>query len=521
MRTATFCLTILVGIGLPVSGATGQTYPVADPVLQRIWGEGMENSQLYPLAQALLDSIGPRLTGTPGQKAANDWAVAMFDRWGIDARNEQYGTWKGWRRGISHIDLIQPRVRSLEGTMLAWSPGTPRGRPVEGAVVILPDLPDSTAYATWLPQVRDKFVAVSMPQPTCRADASWEEYGTEESFERMKNERTAARRRWQERLRRTGYSNRELPRALERAGALGILTSRWSGYWGATRIFQARTDSVPTFDLSCEDYGLVARLAEHDQNPVVRMQADAEFMGEVPIFNTIATIRGTEKPDEYILLSAHFDSWDGASGATDNGTGSLTMIEAARILSIAYPHPKRTILIGLWTSEEQGLNGSRAFARDHPEVIDGLQALFNQDNGTGRVQTISMQGLVGAGPFFAGWFAKIPSELTGDIGFQIPGNPSGGGSDHASFICSGAPAFGLFSRNWDYFQYTWHTNRDTFDKIVFDDLKQNATLFAMLAYLASEEPARIPRDRRVMPVSPRTGEQRSWPECRDGARSWR
>lgn len=215
MRTATFCLTILVGIGLPVSGATGQTYPVADPVLQRIWGEGMENSQLYPLAQALLDSIGPRLTGTPGQKAANDWAVAMFNRWGIDARNEQYGTWKGWRRGISHIDLIQPRVRSLEGTMLAWSPGTPRGRPVEGAVVILPDLPDSTAYATWLPQVRDKFVAVSMPQPTCRADASWEEYGTEESFERMKNERTAARRRWQERLRRTGYSNRELPRALD------------------------------------------------------------------------------------------------------------------------------------------------------------------------------------------------------------------------------------------------------------------------------------------------------------------
>jgi hypothetical protein len=141
--------------------------------------------------------------------------------------------------------------------------------------------------------------------------------------------------------------------------------------------------------LSCEDYSLVYRLAANNQNPTVRLDLDAQLLGEVPAFNTIGTIRGTEKPDEYVMLSAHFDSWDGASGATDNGTGTLMAMEAMRILKLAYPRPKRTIMVGHWSSEEQGLNGSRAFATDHPEVLKGLQALFNQDNGTGRVQSIS------------------------------------------------------------------------------------------------------------------------------------
>ena len=520
MRLAVPVLSVLVAVQVPTAGAVAQTYPVANPVLQQIWNEGMEQSQLYPLAQALLDSIGPRLTGTPALHAANEWAAARFSEWGFTARNEQFGTWRGWRRGVSHIDLIEPRVRSLEGTILGWSPGTPGGQPVDAEVLLLPDLPDSAAFAEWMPAVSGKAVAISMPQPTCRPDASWEEYATTASFERMKARRDTARAAWRERMGRTGFTRRTLPAALERAGARGILTSTWSTGWGATRIFQARTENIPTYDLSCEDYGLIARLAQYDQGPTVRMQADAEFTGEVPNFNTIAEIRGTEKPDEYVVLSAHFDSWDGGSGATDNGTGSVTMMEAARILSIAYPRPKRTILVGLWASEEQGLNGSRAFAQDHPEVVDGLQVLLNQDNGTGRIQAISMQGLTGLGEHVARWVSAVPDDLTSEISFRIPGTPGGGGSDYASFICAGAPALSLFSLNWDYFRYTWHTGRDTFDKLVFDDLQQNATLVAMLAYLASEDPERVGRDRRIMPTNPRTDEQREWPTCRDGARSW-
>jgi Zn-dependent M28 family amino/carboxypeptidase len=273
-------------------------------------------------------------------------------------------------------------------------------------------------------------------------------------------------------------------------------------------------------DLSCEDYGLVFRLTENNQSPVLEVEAGAEFLGEVPVFNTIAEIKGSERPEEYVLLSAHFDSWDGASGATDNGTGSVTMLEAMRIIKATYPNPKRTIVAGHWSGEEQGLNGSRAFAADHPEIVDGLQAVLNQDNGTGRVILISMQGLSRAGEFFARWLARIPEDITRHIELQLPGVPGRGGSDYASFICAGAPAFSLRSLGWDYHTYTWHTNRDTFDKVVIDDLKNNATLTAMLAYLASEDPERMPRDRRVLPVSERTGRQMTWPECRDATRSW-
>ncbi|NIM50695.1 MAG: M20/M25/M40 family metallo-hydrolase [Gemmatimonadales bacterium] len=512
---------LVVALGMLVLGSgttlSAQTFPGSDPVLQRVWQEGMENSHAYQLAQVLLDSIGPRLTGSPAHRAANDWAVAMYQSWGIDARNEQYGTWRGWERGISHIDLVEPRVRTLEGITLAWSPGT-SGK-VRGGVVILPQVADSSEFAAWLPQLRGKFVLTSFPQPTCRTDANWEEYAVPASFEKMKAERDTARTAWTGRMRNTGVNFRELRRRLEDAGALGIVTSRWSAGWGVNRMSSASTEKVPTLDLSCEDYGLVFRLAANGQNPVLQVEAEARFLGEVPVFNTIAEMRGSERPDEYVVLSAHYDSWDGASGATDNGTGSVTMMEAMRILKTVYPNPKRTIVAGLWSGEEQGLNGSRAFVADHPDIVEGLQALFNQDNGTGRVVNISMQGLTGAGAHFARWLAQVPSEVTRHINLRIPGTPGRGGSDYASFICAGVPSFSLFSLSWDD-RYTWHTNRDTFDKVVLDDLKNNATLTAMLAYLASEDPERVPRDQRVMPVSQRTGEQLTWPQCRDGRRSW-
>ena len=493
--------------------AQAQAPNLQDPVLRQIWTEAYENSQLVPLAQALLDSVGPRLTGSPGQKAASDWAVAKYREWGIPARNEQYGTWRSWRRGITHVDLIEPRVRTLEGTMLAWSPGT-QG-PVTAGVVALPE----SGFEAWLPGVRGKYVLISFPQPTCRPDESWKQFATPESFERMQRERAAAQQAWAQRVSATGLSARELPRRLEEAGAVGILTSNWSSGWGVNKIFQARTERIPSLDLSCEDYGLVYRLAANQQNPVLRVHAEAEFLGEQPVSNTIAEIRGTEKPNEYVLLSAHFDSWDAASGATDNGTGTVTMMEAMRILRKVYPRPKRTILVGHWGGEEQGLNGSRAFAADHPEVVRGLQALFNQDNGTGRVVNISMQGFPGAGPVFQRWLSRIPNEITRHIELAVPGIPGSGGSDYAAFVCHGAPAFGLSSLGWEYSTYTWHTNRDTFDKIAWDDVRNNAALVAMLAYQASEDPQRVPRTRASNLVNPRTQEPMTWPACQRPARS--
>jgi hypothetical protein len=506
----------------PVTTAQAQTFTNTDPVLQRIWAEGMDNSHAYRLAQTLLDSIGPRLTGSPEMAAGNGWLVNMYRSWGVSAENEQYGTWVRWRRGRTHIDLVEPRVRSLEGMMLAWSPGT-NGRTVRGDLVVLPEVDTEEAFASWLPNVRDKFVAISFPQPTCRPNDDLEQWSTEASLERFMEERQAATEVFNQRLAALGFRGRggagQLAGQLEAAGAAGVVTSTWSNGWGVRRVFSASTEGIPTVDLGCEDYGLVYRLAENSQGPVLEVLADAEFQGEHPAYNTVAMIRGSELPDEYVLLSAHFDSWDGGSGATDNGTGTITMLEAMRILSNVYPNPKRTIVVGHWNSEEQGLNGSRAFAEDHPEIVEGLQAAFNQDNGTGRVSRITAQGLTEASGHFARWLSMIPSDITNHIRFSFPGTPSGGGSDQASFICSGAPAFSLGALSWNYGSYTWHTQRDTFDKVWMDDLKNNATLTAMLVYLASEDPDRVPRTRRsVMPT--RGTQQMTWPECRAATRSW-
>jgi hypothetical protein len=503
----------------------GQTFAGDDPVLQRIWDEGMERSQAYPLAQALLDSIGPRLTGTPQIEAGNAWLVHTYARWGISAENEPYGTWMRWRRGRTHVDLVSPRVRTLEATLLAWSGGT-RGRTVRGDVVVVPDVPDSVAFQAWLAGVRGKFVAVSFPEPTCRPDHDWREWATEETVRRMGDARDTAREAWTGRLERAGFeigtsaAERRVAERLEAAGVAGVVTSRWSRGWGVQKIFNAATERIPTLDASCEDYGLLVRLAENGQHPVIEVFAESEFLGEGPVFNTIARVPGTEHPDEYVMLSAHFDSWDGGSGATDNGTGTVTMLEAMRILRAAYPSPKRTILVGHWGGEEQGLNGSRAFVADHPEVVQGLQALFNQDNGTGRVVNMSASGFTGAAPSLARWLSRIPSEITGQIEFGFPGTPSGGGTDHASFVCGGAPGFGLGSLSWNYGTYTWHTNRDTFDKIAFDEVKNNATLTAMLVYLAAEDPERVSRARREVLPPTSSGAPRSWPDCEPARRNW-
>ena len=528
-RALSAVLVLAVFAPLTVHAQFGQQptgFALDDPVLRRIWALETDSSQLPRLAQTLFDSIGPRLTASPGMTAAQNWLIATYTAWGIIARKEQYGTWRGWRRGQTHIDLVAPRARTLEATMLAWSPGTPRGRAVRAPAVILPDVADSSALVAWLPQARGKFVLISYAQPTCRADDSWEKWATTSSFDSLKARRTAAQQTWQQRLQRTGYvtgggvsAAAGLTRRLEAAGVAGIIASNWSQGWGVQKVFQAYTDRVPVVDIACEDYGLVFRMAQNNQAPVLELAAESQALGEQPVFNVVAEIKGSALPNEYVMLSAHFDSWDGGSGATDNGTGSITMLEAMRLLKLAYPNPKRTILVGHWSGEEQGLNGSRAFVKDHPDIVNGLQALFNQDNGTGRIESMSASGFPDASASLARYLARVPADITRNIKFSFPGNPSGGGTDHASFVSCGAPGFGLGSGDWDYGRYTWHTNRDTYDKLSFDDVKLNAALAAMLVYLASEDTVRMSRDKRTVFAAGQGGQPGSWPECRDAQRA--
>ncbi len=508
-------LPVLALLALPAP-ARAQTFRSEDPVLRRMWVEGMERSQTERLAQVLMDSIGPRLSGSPGFDAAGEWLEKVYRSWGIEVRRENYGTWRGWRQGAVHVDLTSPRVQTLEAKLLAWSPGT--NGVVEGDVVVIPEFSSQQEAAAWLGTVRGKIVLANSPEPTCREPQALARLAQPETVERLAEQRRASQTSWLRRLQMIGPQPH---RRLEDAGAVAVLTSLWSEGWGVNKVFGANTTRAVSLDLSCEDYGLLYRLAVNDQSPRVRINAEAQDLGTVPMFNVIAELRGTERPDEYVILSAHLDSWHSATGATDNGTGTIMMLEAMRILKETYPNPKRTILAGHWGGEEQGLIGSRAFAEDHPEIVENLQALFNQDNGTWRIEYLQAQGLLGASAHLARWYAQLPTEISRHIELDLPGPQETGGSDHISFLCHGAPGWRLQSNYPDYRQYTWHTNRDTYDKIIFDDLKNNATLAAMLAYLASEDPERVPRDRAVLPPHPGTGQPRDWLRCAPARREYR
>ncbi len=259
---------------------------------------------------------------------------------------------------------------------------------------------------------------------------------------------------------------------------------------------------------------MLYRMAQHGNSPKIKIVAISKEHGIVPTFNTIAEIKGVEKPDEYVILSAHFDSWDGGTGATDNGTGTLVMMEAMRVLKATYPNPKRTILVGHWGSEEQGLNGSLAFVEDFPKIVENTQAVFNQDNGTGRVVNISGQGFLHSYDYVSKWLRPVPQEITKHIETTFPGSQGGGGSDYVSFLTAGVPAFNLTSLLWSYRDYTWHTNIDTYDKIVFDDVRSNVILTAILTYMASEDNEKASREKAVLPINPRTGKQMTWPAKR-------
>lgn len=488
-----------------------------DVVLENIINEANNNSQLEFLAHNLFDVIGPRLVGTPNMQKANDWIVELYKSWGIEAKNQQWGEWRGWERGITHIDMLSPRVQSLKGTQLAWSASTKKGG-VKGEVVVIPTFNSKADFESWLKTIKGKFVLASAYQPTGRPDYNWKEFATEESFEKMRKERSEIANAFRKNIGTTGYNSRTFKQAFEDAGAVGVIESNWSNGFGVQKIFSSSLKKIPTIDLELEDYGMLYRLAENGQKPEIHVNAESKELGKTPVFNTIGEIKGTEKPEEYVLLSAHLDSWDGGTGATDNGTGTLVMLETMRVLKKMYPNPKRTIIVGHWGSEEQGLNGSRAFVEDNPDIVKNIQAAFNQDNGTGRVVSISGSGFLHAYDYLNNWLSTVPRDVRRHIETEFPGSPSGGGSDNASFVAAGVPTFNLSALNWSYWNYTWHTNRDTYDKVVFDDVRNNVVLTAVLAYMASEDPDRASNTKINMPINPRTGKPGTWPSTRSPQR---
>lgn len=473
-------------------------------------------SQLENMAFELLDVIGPRLVGSPEMKQASDWVIENYKNWGIETEVQPYGQWKSWQRGTSQLEMTYPRIKSLEGTQLAWNLATKK--PVEAEVIAIPTFNSNSDFNNWLKTVKGKIVLVSMYQKYGRPDSQLKEHSLAGDYEIIKREKASALEQWNDNLKITGYTTNQLIETLENAGAVGIVSSFWSGELGANRIFSAKTNKIPMVDVALEDYGLLYRLASKGKHPKMKINIQSKDFGKTETFNTIATIRGTEKPNEYVLLSAHLDSWDGSQGATDNGTGTITMMEVARILKEVLPNPKRTIIIGHWDSEEQGLNGSRAYAEDNPEIMKNTVVSFNQDSGTGRIVNLSGQGYVNAYDYLGRWLDNVPSEITKDVKTTFPGTPGTGGTDNAAFIPYGVPAFNLGSQNWGYGGYTWHTNRDSYDKILFNELKRNVILTALLTYQAAQDENEISNEKRVLSLD-KDGKPQEWPKPKSPNRS--
>ena len=238
------CFTAFILIAaIPIASVFAQQ----DPIVAAIIKEANENSQLKRMSHELMDGVGPRLVGSSKMVQASDWAIAQYQQYGIPARREIYGTWRGWDRGITHVDMISPWTKSLEATQLSFSPATKKA--VKGETIIIPDLTDAAAFQQWLPNVKGKFVLIAMPQPTGRPDYNWKEFATKASFDKMQQERKEATDAWRKRISKTGLNSRQLAAALEKAGAAGIVGSNWSQGFGVNKIFDAYTKKIPTIDV--------------------------------------------------------------------------------------------------------------------------------------------------------------------------------------------------------------------------------------------------------------------------------
>lgn len=479
-------------------------------VIEAIINEATNNSQLERLGMELMDDIGPRLIGSPQMKQAQNWLIENYNSWGIEAKNEKYGQWKSWERGTTSAFMLSPRKVQLNATQLAWCPnGT-----VEAEVIIMPsEFKDSMAFVHWVKNVKGKIVLISKIEYSGRPESNWKEFATSEDFENYQKIKAEWNKKWNDNMTRIGQNARTLPKILEENGAVGLISCNLTAGWNAYRIMAARTEKAVHINLTYEDYSLLYRLAERGKAPKIKIEAKSRHLGMTDVHNTIAKHYGNTSKDEYILLSAHFDSWDGGTGATDNATGTLLMMEVMRILKKVYPEPKRKIIVGHWGGEEQGINGSAGFVEDHKDIWDKISVVFNQDNGTGRINWINGNGFLDAYDYFGRWMKYLPQENSKHIKTNFPGDPGGrASSDYYSFMAVGIPAFFLISESWDYSNYTWHTSLDTYDKVVWEEMRKNVITIAILTYLACEEPEMFSRRKAELPFNIEKGTRNEWPK---------
>jgi carboxypeptidase Q len=458
--------------------------PAEPAAVRAIVTQGMgSSSRAAADLQYLTDVIGPRLTGSDAMQRANEWAAGKFREYGMDSTwLERWQFGRGWERGPMTLRMLAPHERWLTGYSWGWSPGT--DGPVTGDVVYVDAKSAADFRRRFAGKLQGAWVMTAPPFPMFNPDAP---APSAADSARMLAERQAlyapagSAEEWAFLQGRLSLLLDENIAGLVRDGAKEFALATMSG--SPEAIYP-----VPHIVVPRETYTHFHRLITLGERVRIEVDISNSFTPvPVPAYNTLAEIRGVERPEEVVLLGAHLDSWDLGTGATDNGSGAIAVLEAARILRASKVAPKRTIRFALFSGEEQGLFGSAAYATAHAAELRRHQAVLVLDNGTGRITGVALQG---HDDLHALW-TEILGALEGLGPFQVRAAAKGG-TDHLSFLPYGVPAFNYDQEPRGY-DHTHHSQVDTFDHAVIEDVQQSATVMAASAYQLANLPELLPR----------------------------
>jgi carboxypeptidase Q len=484
--------------------------------------EGFTNSKVMETASELMDRIGPRLTGSPQMKEANEWTKERLSGWGLaNARLESWGPFgRGWTWEGCSVRMTAPTKTQLVAIPEAWTAGT--SGPIRGAAARL-NIKEVSELEGLKGRFGGKIVFVGEARDIgLREKPDSQRYDEEKLEAEFLYEMPGGPPRYN----RAEYAKRrEIRKAVNKfldeekaqaivspgRGDMGTFNVQGGGTWK-----KGDPQGLPSISMEPEHFGRVARLLERSVPVEIEMDVQARFIEEdLMQWNTIAEIPGGDKKDEVVMIGAHLDSWHGATGATDNGAGSVVAMEAMRILKAVGVKPRRTIRIGLWSGEEQALYGSRAYVSQHfasrpepsaeekdkpfylrkktgpltvkPEHAK-LSVYFNLDNGSGKVRGIYCEDNAGVAPIFREWLAPFA-----DLGATLVTLNRTGGTDHGSFDEIGLPGFQFVQDQLEYETRTHHTNMDLYERLQKNDLMQASVIMAAFAYNAAMREGMIPR----------------------------
>jgi carboxypeptidase Q len=505
----------------------------ATDINARIRKEATDNSQIMRTMHFLTDVYGPRLTGSPNLKAAGEWAIKRMTAWGFE--NGHLEPWDfghpGWANERFSGFIVSPVKDTLTCEVLSWTPGT--NGPVTARVqqIVLPEKPTQEEFSAYLVTIKEKIkgrivlagksqmVPVSITPPARRQDDKQAKERYDPNNPNAGQFRGGPRGN-QEAPDPTKLTARQIDEQLDQFlvanGALVRVNDAGREH-RQIRAFNNRTfdaaKAIPTVVMSNEDYGRVSRIladgtpVELEFNIVNRWFPEGKTA-----YNTIAEITGSDKKDEVVMLGGHLDSWHSATGATDNAIGCAVMMEAARILKAIGVKPRRTIRVALWSGEEQGLLGSQAYVKEHfgsfeepkPDYFK-FAGYFNIDSGTGRARGAGVFGPPEAATILRG--ALAPFEDIGVMGALASKSRALGGSDNGAFNQAGLPGIGMGQDPIEYNSATWHTNLDTYERIIEDDAKKSAMAIAAAVYQLAMRDDLLPRftKENMPPLPPKPG----------------